>query len=53
MNAKPGTEDIITYKKRLQQLERDKEKLEKSLLEREAIMSNLFSFIEGNSTVKG
>ena len=39
---------VSGYRKRLQQLEKDNEKLEAALLEREAVMANLFSFIEGN-----
>jgi len=39
---------VSDYRKRLQKLEKDNEKLEAELIEREAIMANLFSFIEGN-----
>jgi vacuolar-type H+-ATPase subunit C/Vma6 len=35
------------YRKRLRKLEKDNEKLEAALMEREAMMANLFSFVEG------
>lgn len=36
------------FSSRLRKLEKDNEKLEAALAEREAVMANLFSFIEGN-----
>ncbi|MFM7106236.1 MAG: hypothetical protein ACKOW8_12000 [Flavobacteriales bacterium] len=43
---------VSDVQRRLQKLEKDNEKLEAALAEREAVMANLFSFIEGTAKSK-